>query len=328
MLEENQLFLKPDKCEFEQTKVEYLGVIISHNSDEMDLVKVAGVAEWPIPNNKKEVQSFLGFINFYRRFVQDFSHHAHPLFNLTKNDVKWLWSQEEQSAFDTLKSLVTSAPILTSPDNSRPFHIEADSSDFATRAVLSQESVIDRKWHPVAFLSKSLSEVEQNYEIHDKEMLAIIRAMEEWRHFLEGSELGFEVWTDHKNLEYFRTAKKLNRRQARWSLFLARFDFVLHHRPGKSMGKPNALSRRADHGTRSDDNSNITLLTPGLFAVCALEGLEVIGEERDILRDIQKGTRDGEPEEAIAKVVKDLKATRSRTIRSAEWTLIDHILYF
>ena len=123
----------------------------------------------------------------------------------------------------------------------------------------------------------------------------------------EGSELGFEVWTDHKNLEYFQTAKKLNRRQARWSLFLARFDFVLHHRPGKSMGKPNALSRRADHGTGSDDNFNITLLTPGLFAVRAMEGLEVIGEEQNIFRDIRKGTRDGEPEEAIAKVVKDLK---------------------
>ena len=102
-------------------------------------------------------------------------------------------------------------------------------ADFAIGAVLSQESANDGKWHPVAFLSKSLSEVERNYEIHDKEMLAIIRAMEEWRHFLEGSELGFEVWTNHKNLEYFQTAKKLNRRQARWSLFLARFDFVLHH---------------------------------------------------------------------------------------------------
>ena len=281
--EENQLFLKPDKCEFEQTKVEYLRVIISYNSVEVDPVKVAGVAEWPAPNNKKEVQSFLGFINFYQRFIWDFSHHAHPLFNLTKNDVKWLWSKDEQSAFNTLKGLVTLALILTSPDNSRPFRIEADSSNFATKAILSQESTNDGKWHPVAFLSKSLSEVERNYEIHDKEMLVIIQAMEEWRHFLEGSKLGFEVWTDHKNLEYFQTAKKLNRRQARWSLFLARFDFVLHHQPGKSMGKPDALSRRADHGTGSDDNSNITLLTLGLFAICALEGLEVIREERNIL---------------------------------------------
>jgi hypothetical protein len=141
-------------------------------------------------------------------------------------------------------------------------------------------------------------------EIHDKEMLAITRAMEEWRHFLEGAEHQFEVWTDHKNLEYFMSAKKLNRRQARWSLFLARFDFQSHHRPGKSMGKSVALSRRADHGTGSDDNSNITLLTPGFFAVRALEGLKAVGEERDLLKDVRKTTRDSEHEEAIAKVVK------------------------
>jgi hypothetical protein len=223
------LFLKLDKCEFEKTKVEYLGVIISHNSVEMDPVKVAGIADWPAPTGKKEVQSFLGFTNFYRRFIQDFSHHARPLFDLTKDGVKWRWSEEEQSAFDMLKGAMSSAPVLVSPDNSRPFRIEADSSDFATGAVLSQQSLVDEKWHPVAFLSKSLSSVEHNYEIHDKEMLAIIRAMEEWRHFLEGAEHKFEVWTDHKNLQYFMTAKKLNRRQARWSLFLARFDFVLHH---------------------------------------------------------------------------------------------------
>jgi hypothetical protein len=110
-------------------------------------------------------------------------------------------------AFDSLKDAVLSAPVLISPDNSRPFRIEADSSDFATRAVLSQQSLVDEKWHPVAFLSKSLSSVERNYEIHNKEMLAIIQAMEEWRHFLEGSEHQFEVWTDHKNLQYFMTAK-------------------------------------------------------------------------------------------------------------------------
>ena len=130
-------------------------MIISYNSVEMDPVKVAGVAEWPVPNNKKEVQSFLGFINFYRRFIQDFSHHARPLFNITKNDVKWLWSQEEQSAFDTLKGLVTSAPILTSPDNSRPFRIEADSSDFATGAVLSQESATDGDAHGILLYTEN-----------------------------------------------------------------------------------------------------------------------------------------------------------------------------
>ena len=149
-------------------------MIISHNYIKMDLAKVAGIAEWPVPSTKKEVQSFLGFTNFYWRFIQDFSHHARPLFNLTKNNVKWHWSAEEQSAFNTLKGLITSAPILASPDNTRPFCIEADSLDFATGAVLSQQSPDDGTWHPVTFLSKSLSVVEQNCEIYDKEMLAII----------------------------------------------------------------------------------------------------------------------------------------------------------
>jgi len=155
---------------------------------------------------------------------------------------------------------VTTALVLMSPQDSEPFRVEADSLDFATGAVLSQQSTADRKWYPVAFYSKSLSSMEWNYEIHDKEMLAIICVLEEWRHFLEGATHPVEIWTDHKNLEYFMTAKKLNRRQARWSLHLARFDFLLHHRPERTMGKLDALSRKADHGNRASDNENIVLL--------------------------------------------------------------------
>ena len=126
----------------------------------MDPVKVAGVTEWPAPMNQKEVQSFLRFTNFYHQFIEDFSHHACPLFDLTKADTKWKWGPKEQSAFDVLKEKVTSAPILVLPDNSKPFRIKADSSDFATGAILSQQSLDDEKWHPVAFLPKSLSPVE------------------------------------------------------------------------------------------------------------------------------------------------------------------------
>jgi len=179
LLEKHKLYLRPDKCEFEKTTVEYLGVIISHNSVAMDPVKVAGVSEWPAPTNKKEVQSFLGFTNFYRQFIRDFSEHARPLFDLTQNDSKWRWETDEQSAFDKLKWNVTSVLVLVSPDMTKPFRIEADSSDFATGAVLSQISSEDDKWHPVTFFSKSLSPVECNYEIHDKEMLAIIRSLQE-----------------------------------------------------------------------------------------------------------------------------------------------------
>jgi len=193
LLQKNNLFLKPEKCKFEKTEVEYLGVIISQDSIKMDPVKVAGVTELPIPPNRKEVQSFLGFTNFYCRFIQGFSHLARPLFDLTWKDTEWRWGVEEQSAFNSLKERITTAPILALPDNSRPFWIEADSSYFATRAVLSQQSQEDKKWHPAAFLSKSLSPVEQNYEIHDKEMLAIVRALEEWRHFVEGAEHRCEI---------------------------------------------------------------------------------------------------------------------------------------
>jgi len=155
---------------------------------------------------------------------------------------------------------VTTTPILALPQDSEPFCIETDSSDFASRAVLSQQLPGEDKWHPVAFYSKSLSPVEQNYKIHDKEMLTIIHVLEEWRHFLEGARHPVEIWMDHKNLEYFITAKKLNCCQARWSLYLARFDFKLVHHPKRSMGKPDALSRRPDHGKGTSDNKDVVLL--------------------------------------------------------------------
>jgi len=169
-------------------------------------------------------------VNFYRRFIQDFSAKARPLFDLTRSKQVWTWSGKEQAAFKDLKTAVTTALVLVSPQESDLFQIEADSSDFATGAVLSQQSTTDGKWHFIAFYSKFLSSVERNYEIHDKKMLTIIHMLEEWRHFLEGVIYPVEIWTDHKNLEYFMTAKKLNHRQARWSLHLARFDFLLHYR--------------------------------------------------------------------------------------------------
>jgi len=143
--------------------------------------------------------------------------------------------------------------------------------------------------------------MERNYKIHDKEMLAIIRALEEWRHFLEGATHLVEIWTDHKNLEYFMTAKKLNRCQARWSLYLARFNFLLHHRPRHAMGKPDALSRRADHGNGASDNENIVLLRLEFLAVHALEGVELTGMEQKILSNIRKENRNEDQEEPIAK---------------------------
>ena len=122
---------------------------------------------------------------------------------------------------------VTTALVLVLSQDSEPFHIKANSSDFATDAILSQQSMVDRKWRPIAFYSKSLSLVERNYEIHNKEMLAIICTLEEWRHFLKGAANQVQIWTDHKNLEYFMIVRKLNQRQVCWFLYLAHFDFTL-----------------------------------------------------------------------------------------------------
>jgi hypothetical protein len=248
-LREHKLYLRHNKCKFEKEKIEYLGVVISHNHVEMDPVKVTGIAEWPTPKSKKEVQSFLGFTNFYRCFVAGFSHHARPLHDLMKIDVKFKWGLKEQEAFKAMKTAITTAPVLVLPDHKQPFRLEVDSSGFATGTVLLQLSKEDNKWHPVAFLLKSLSKVKRNYEIYNLEMLAIVRTLEEWWHYLEGAKHQIEILTDHKNLEYFWTVQKLNRKQACWSLILSRFDFSLHHRPGKSMGKPDALSRCPDHGS-------------------------------------------------------------------------------
>src|SRR3979490_1014079 len=135
-------------------------------------------------------------------------------------------------------------------------------------------------------------------------MLAIIRGFEEWCHYLEGARHPIKVLTDHKNLEYFQVAQKLNHWQARWSLSLSRFDFTLQHKPGTSMGKPNALSRQADHGSGQNDNDNMTLLSPELFRVHALSEIALAGSERDILRDIRRSLQDDKQEEPIAKAAR------------------------
>ena len=154
------------------------------------------------------------------------------------------------------------------PDQTKCFGLETDASPYATGAVLSQ-LCDDGKWRPVGFVSKSLSETEGNYAIHDKELLLVIRGLEEWWHILEGTKHKVEILNDHQNLTYFRTAQNLNHCQARWSLYLSRFDFELIHCPGRHSAKPDALSRQVDHKREEEDNQNQILLGPKLFHINA-----------------------------------------------------------
>ena len=162
-----------------------------------------------------------------------------------KKDQKWNWIEKQEEAFQRLKERFTKEPVLAALDLDKKMRMKVNVSDYAMGGVLSMECE-DRLWRSVAFLSKFLNEMERNYEIHDKEMLAIIQRLESWRHLLEGAQSKFEIWTDHKNLEYFMKMQKLNRRQARWALYLSRFDFTLKHIPRTKMGKADRLSRRSD----------------------------------------------------------------------------------
>jgi len=145
------------------------------------------------------VQKFLGLANYYRRFIKNFARIAAPLHVLVKKEQKWKWKKEQKKAFERLKAVFTTEPILANPDIDKEMRVEADASDYATEEILSTKYK-DSKWRLVAFISKLLNTTEQNYKIHNKEMLAVIRCLEVWRHYLERAKLKFKIWTDYKNL--------------------------------------------------------------------------------------------------------------------------------
>ena len=243
-LMENKLYVKAEKCEFSVSTVSFLGFIIEQGHLRPDPAKIRAVMEWPVPTTRKLLQRFLGFANFYRRFIKNYSRLAAPLTQLTSTKKAFVWSSAAQAAFSILKEKFSSAPILVHPDPSLQFIVEVDASDTGVGAVLSQRSPDDHKLHPCAFFSRRLSPAERNYDVGNRELLAVVLALREWRHWLEGAVQPFIIWTDHKNLAYLRSARRLNSRQARWTLFLGRFNLTLTYRPGSRNTKPDALSRQ------------------------------------------------------------------------------------
>ena len=255
----------------------------------MEAEKVDGVLSWSQPKNVKDVRKFLGLTNYYRRFIKDFTRIARPMNVLMRKDEKWWWEEAQQKAFDELKRVFTTKPVLAALDLNKEFRVEADTSNYATGGVLSMKCS-DDKWRLVAFISKSLSDTEWNYEIHDKEILAVVRCLETWRHFLEGAVIKFEIWTDHKNLEYFMKAQKLNRRQARWALYLSRFNFTLKHVPGTKMGKADSLSRRPDWEVGVEkDNEDEMMIKPEWLEVRKTEVVKIIVDGVDLLEEVRWG---------------------------------------
>jgi hypothetical protein len=226
----NKLYLKAEKCTFNQSEVEYLGTICGNGKFRMDPGKIKAVLEWPIPKTVKNVQEFLGFTNFYRRFIKAYAEVARILSHLTGKD-KWEWGTEQLKAFNTLRLAFQTEPILYMVIARGKFRIEVDSSGFANGGVLLQWQ--KGEWRTIAFRSGVLLAAERNYSVEDRELLAIMAAIKDWRRYLLYTDEPFEIWTDHANLQYFKQPQKISRRQARWLTVLAEYHFTLHHFPGK-----------------------------------------------------------------------------------------------
>ena len=241
-LRQNQLYAKLSKCEFARAEVEYLGHIVGGGRLRMDPKKIEAVRDWPTPKTVRDVQSFLGFANYYRRFILNYAKLVAPLNRLLRKDYDWRWTNEEEAALVAVKSAMTTSPVLQLADPSRPYTMATDASDKTVGAILMQD--FGRGNQPVAYTSRQLRAAELNYPIHDKEMLAVVYAFQQWRCYLEGKST--TVLTDHCALKYFRSQPMLSRRQSRWMEFLeGHFNYKIEYRPGRT-NPADGLSRLAE----------------------------------------------------------------------------------
>ena len=215
----NDLFVKPEKCCFRVTEVNFLGMIVSHDGIKMDPEKVNAILKWPELTNVKQVHAFLGLGNFYRCFIKDYAIISRPMVDLTCKDVIFNFSDKEKASFEALKAAFTTAPILQYPDQDCEFCLKTDASEFTIGGVISIKCN-DGEFRPVAYISHSMTPPKRNYPIHDKEMLAIIKATEAWCHYLKATPYAFEIHMDHNNLLYFTKSQNLSKRQARWQQWM------------------------------------------------------------------------------------------------------------
>ncbi|XP_022973897.1 uncharacterized protein LOC111472489, partial [Cucurbita maxima] len=216
----------------------FLGFVVSSNGVEVDEEKVKAIKDWPTPKNVSEVRSFHGLASFYRRFIKNFSTIASPLNELVKKNVSFIWEKDQELAFNTLKEKLSSAPLLALPNFESTFEIECDASGVGIGAVLMQNQ------RPLMFFSEKLTGASLRYPTYDKELYALVRALQTWQHYLWPKE--FIIHTDHESLKHLRVQNKLNRRHAKWLEFIETFPYVIKYKQGKENIVADALSRRFD----------------------------------------------------------------------------------
>ena len=239
-LREADLKLKPTKCKLTREEVTYLGYRVTRDGVTADPAKVEAVRSFPVPTNAKKVRSFLGLASYYRRFVPSFARIARPLHHLTKKDAEFVWTGECEEAFQRLKQLLITAPVLAYPDFTKPFKLETDASAEGLGAVLGQE-IEGGSTKPIAFASRSLQGAEQRYPITELEALAVVWAVGQFRHYLYGHKC--EVITDHQPLRSLLNTPHPSGKLARWGLALQELDLVIQYRPGRQNSVADALSR-------------------------------------------------------------------------------------
>ncbi|RFU29059.1 hypothetical protein B7463_g7277, partial [Scytalidium lignicola] len=248
---------KPVKCEFYKEQVQFLGHRISGERIETLDDKIQSIKEWETPKTVKQLQSFLGLANYYRRFVKDYSKISAPLTELTKKDQAYQWNDSAKEAFQSIKDAFVKGSFLGIFDPEKGIRIETDASDVALGAVLSQSQQIGKRHYriPLAFWSRKLNAAERNYQTSDKEMLAIVEALKHWRVYAVGSSETVDILSDHHNLQYFMTTKQLNARQARWAEKLSEYDFKITHVKGEDNGRADALSRKPEYSAKEKEES-------------------------------------------------------------------------
>jgi len=238
ILREQQLYAKFSKCEFFQSKIQYLGHIISKEGISVDPDKIKAITEWSVPKDVSDVRSFMGITGYYRRFIEGFSKIAYPITSLQKKGTKFNWTDKCQESFEKLKHLLTTTPILKIADPNKDFLLCTDASNEGLGGVLTQENCV------IAYESRKLKQHEKNYATHDLELAAIIHALKMWRHYLIGRK--FVLMSDIISLKYLFDQQNLNARQARWLAFLSEYEFEIKHIKGKENKVADALSRHAN----------------------------------------------------------------------------------
>lgn len=272
-LQKHNLYAKLQKCDFHKTEVNYLGYVVGVDGVRMDESRIHTIRDWPEPKTITELQAFLGFCGFFRRFVHQYSSITAPMTDLLKGSQKpkvLKWSTSAQQAFHRLKEVFMNPPVLAHFDPRKEIQLITDCSGFGMAGILLQppdtsedpasSERAKRTWRPVAYYSRKLNQAEQRYPTHDAELLAIVEAFRVWRHYLEGSLHTIIIYSDHDTLKHFKRAKSLNARQARWTERLAAFDFEILHKPGKS-NPADAPSRRPDYKPSGSEHLNSLLPT-------------------------------------------------------------------